>query len=306
MGNVSLTHIGGAKEAAWGTSTVPTFWIPAKSVKSEPLVGRIVDNSRRGNASKDQASYTGTQKAKVSIESDFYQDHNPRIIAAVLGADTVTGVGPYTHTMVLGNTVPSHSWTDYDTLSGRRYAGALCSSVTLKWATEQGALEMAAEFESKMPTDVAETPPTFSTVAPWLGWQMSLTIAAAGNTDCIGGEVTIKRTPKLIYGGANSKDPNRGFALGDVEVTGRLTFYAADSVIRGYYTNNTQPAVVITFTDGTNVLTITMTKCDFEKVQDDRGDEYVKWDVTFRGIHNTTDGGPAKVVATNAVSAAYV
>jgi hypothetical protein len=71
-----------------------------------------------------------------------------------------------------------------------------------------------------------------------------------------------------------------------------------DATVYNQFMNNTQPAVKLTFTPAganPNVITVQMTKCNFESFQHVMNDAsgYVKATVSFRGLANTTDANTA-------------
>lgn len=307
---VAANFVGFKKETVWGTAVVPDLFLPVNSVTPEVAIARILDAGKRAIAAKDFASYAGAKRGKLGFEGLFYDDIPARLIHGILGADTITGAAdPWTHTLKLADTAPSFTIADYDAVTAdeRRYAGMLVSGCTIRFSKETGALEYSVETEGKVPTDTAKSTPTFAGT-PYLGWQATATIAAVGNTDVLGAEIAMKRTPQLVYGGSNSQDPNRGFAGGDLEVTGKISFYAADDVILDYYRNATQPIVSLKLDRSVTparTVEFLMSKCDFEKVDWDRSGEYVRWDATFRALYNTTDGGPIQVVVLNGVSVAF-
>lgn len=301
-------HIGLAKETAWGTAVAPSLFLPITSGAWDIEIQRILDAGKRGVAAKDFETYAGTRRGKVTFSGLWHPDVPPRLVHAILGADTVTGAGdPYTHTLKMGATIPSFTIGDYDGISERRFPGCLVTALTFRFNTESGALEYDVEAVGKIPADSAQSSATFGNDAPRLGWQASLSIAGGANTDLLGFELSIKRSAHLLFGAANSQDPNRGFGGGDLEVTGKMSFYAPDSAVLDYYRNTTKPIVAITMNSAgaTRDTLFTMSKCDFEKVAIDRGGDYVKWDATFRGIYNTTDGGPIAITAKNAVATAF-
>lgn len=306
---VAKNYIGLKKETTWGTAVAPDLFLPVTSMNSEIEIARILDAGKRGVAAKDFASYAGTRRGKVTFGGMWYPDVPPRLAHGILGTDTISGAAdPFTHTLTLADAPPSFTLADYDGISERRYPGCLITGLTLRFNVETGAFEYEVEAVGQIPADNTKSTETFGTEAPRLGWQASVSIAAGANTDLLGFELSLKRSAHLVFGAANSQNPNRGFAGGDLEVTGKLSFYAPDSAILDYYRSTTQPAVVITLnsTGGTRDTVITMTKCDFEKVTHDRGgDDFVRWDATVRALHNATDGGPVKIASKNAVATAF-
>lgn len=117
----------------------------------------------------------------------------------------------------------------------------------------------------------------------------------------LGGELNLKRQVNMVFGANNSQDPSLN-QIGPLEVTGKLLFYMTDDTELNNYLNNSQPAVSILFTSGTNTLALALGKCDFEKAKIDRGAEFVKVDAQIRGHYNTADAGPCKITVVNSVA----
>lgn len=302
------SRLGLAKEITWGTAaTAPTSWVPFKTLKSEDDIKRIIDSGKRGNLAKDFASYAGVMTGKVDIDGDVYTDLFGNFLMGIFGTDTVTGAAsPYTHTFTLNNNQPpSYTLFDYDGVNERVYAGAVISELDLKF-TSDGELSKSAKFISKASAVSGSVhTATYSTTPPFLGWQAALTIGGAANTRLIGGDLSFKRPAKFTFGANNSQSPTK-VNVGEMEVTGKLDFEIDDYTELGYYLNTTQPAVILTFTNGTNILTVQTSKCDFEKVAGlDRSQNVVRVSANIRGLYNTTDSGPVSVKLQNSQSTAY-
>ncbi|WP_407310516.1 phage tail tube protein [Desulfosporosinus sp. SB140] len=298
------SRAGLAKETTWGTAiTAPTTWIPFKTLKSEDDIKRVIDDGIRGNLSKDFASYAGVASAKYDLDGMVYPDVFGNLLLAILGQDSVSGTSPYTHAFTLAATQPpSYTLTDYDGVNERQFAGSILQQLDLKFTTE-GELSKSTKWVSKLSTLAGSIhTPTYGTVQPIVGYQAALTIAGAGNTRLIGGDLSLKRDVKFTFGANNSQSPTK-VNVGKLEVTGKLDFEIDDYTELQYYLNATQPIVVLTFTSGANILTIQMSKCDFEKIAGiDRSQEMARVSASIRGIYNTTDAGPIKISLVNSVA----
>lgn len=301
------SRMGLAKETVWGTAmTAPTVWCPFKTLKSEDDVKRVIDSGKRGNLTKDFASYAGIQSSKADLEADVYPDTFGNFLMGLFGQDNVTGASPYTHTFKLSaNQPPSYTLFDYDGINERVYAGAMVQELGLKF-TSEGDLSKSVKYMCKASAVGGSVhTPTFTTVSPFIGYQAAINIAGSANTRVIGGDINFKRALKFTYGANNSVNPTK-LNAGTVEITGKFDFEVDDYTELNYYLNNTQPIVSVSFTSGTNVLTITMSKCDLEKIQGlDRSQDVVRVSANVRGLYNTTDGGPGAVTLVNTQSTAY-
>lgn len=305
--------LGLARESAWGTPVVATTFLPVVRPSGfVPQFEDIIDDGDRNNASGEQAYYQGVGLTPFDTgEMLVWPDDSIFLIFALLGVDTITGAGPYTHTLTLLNTADPTSFTLtlFDNLIGtaRRIAGAQISEMTLKWATK-AKLTMQVKGIGKIADTVAKPSEVFSAAAAYLGWQYTASVSAA-NTRIEEGEITLKRDVQPVYGGAGSQDMNQRI-IPELFVSGRYTFAAIDDTEKAYYTGNTQPASSIVFTSGTNTLTLQMTKTAFVKGGDiDRSSKYSRTVLPFKAIANATDAGtgnaPIKVIAVNGKSTAY-
>lgn len=299
----ALSYLGLAKEAVWGTPVTAAKWLPVKDMKPTDDIKMVLDEGKRGIAAKDFGAYQGTKLSNLEYGGDFFPDVAPYFLLAVLGADTVSGTGPYTHAFGLGSAPPSLTLQDFFGHSQeRQYAGCRVSEVGLKFATDTGAVEWTAKLLGKASALVVKTTPTIGTTTPFLGWQAALSI---GGTSAPGrllaAEWSLKRTLKEVFGANNSQDPSTIYA-GILEVTGKMTFDMPDETELQHYLTNDQPSVSVALTSGANSVTILTTKTAFEKATVDRSQEFVRVDAQIRGLYNATDAGPAKITVINSVA----
>lgn len=305
--------LGMAKETTWGTGVVATTFFPiAKPSGFVPQFEDIVDDGDRNNASGEQAYYQGVGLTPFDTgEMLVWPDDSLHWLMALLGVDTISGAGPYTHPLTLLNTglPPSYTLTLFDNLiaTARRIVGAQVNEVTLKWSVK-GKLTIQAKGIGKIADTVAKPTEAFSAAAAFLGWQFAANIGGA-NTKIEEGELTLKRQVDPVYGAVGTQDMNDR-SIAELYVSGRYTFAAADDTEKTLYTGNTQPSSLLTWTSGTNVLAIQMTKTAFGKGGDiDRSNKYSRTVVPFRAIANATDVGtgnaPVKATGTNGKAVAY-
>src|SRR5438270_4284668 len=134
--------LGLAKETTWGTPVAATTFYPVKKPSGfVPQFDDLIDDANRNNASDEFAYYQGTGMTPWDTgEMKVYADDSIHFLMALFGVDTITGAGPYTHTMTLLNTgdPPSYTLVLFDNLiaTARRISGAQVNEVTLKWSTK--------------------------------------------------------------------------------------------------------------------------------------------------------------------------
>lgn len=298
-----LTWHGIAKETTWGTAVMPTYYVPFKDVKPEDTIDYVKDQGIRGALATTYNVMTGVESSTLELDGEVFPDSIGLIALSMLGSDTVTGTGPYTHTMKLNRTgqPPSLTHSYYDGTSMRQFAGSVGEEFNIKWA-DNAALEYTYKCQGKASAVATTQTPTLTTTQPFVGWVFSCTLGGSANINLVGFDFTIKRKLYVQHSANNSNQPTNVIAT-TLEATGKATFDKADDTELNMFLNNTQPSFVITGTQsgGTSALTITMTKCAFLK-DAITGKEVVQGEVEFEGIDNTTDGGPVSIKLVNSVA----
>lgn len=302
----SRSYLGLAVEATPGTAVSPTHFVPIKTFKAGDNIKRVNDDGIRGVLAKDFGSYAATASADLSYDGQFYTDMPGYFLKAIFGQDTVTGsAAPYTHEFQLapGNVVPpTLTITDFEVAGTRQYPYAVVEQFDLKW-TGEGDVNYSVKMQSQQSTLLGTNPSsTFTNATPFLGWQSALTINGAANLNMTGGDLTIKRDIKPTYGANNTQQFTR-MNVGQMEVTGKLSFDIVDYTEHNLYIQNNQYPIVVTFTQGSNVLVLQLSQAAIDKSDIDRSKEMVSVDLSFRGIYNSTDNGPMLIKLTNSVAA---
>ena len=298
----ALQHLGLAFESVFGTKVVPTFFVPVNSVKPEDDIKKIYDEGRRANLSKLFQVYDGVTSSKVDISMNAHADAVGYFLKAILGAATVTGTTPnFTHTFKVVNAMPlSTTLSFFNGVAERAYAGSMITDLSFKFDNE-GILSMDAKYIGQKSAVVTTTTPTYSAIAPFLGYQTTLTIGGSANTNVVGGEINIKRDAKLLYTSNNSATASKA-SSGRIEVSGKFTFDVEDESELNMLGSADAP-IVLTFTQNTNLmLTFTFTLADIKKASIDSSQEFVRCDVEFDAIYNATDGGMCQIVLKNAIA----
>jgi hypothetical protein len=309
----ALIQVGLARETTWGTPVASTTFFPIKAPKGfVPNYDQIDDDSFRNNLSDIQGSYQGVGRTQFDLpDMLFYPNASGFLPFAMLGADAISGAGPYTHVLTLLNSGQPTSWTltKFDNLiaTARRISGAYFNEVTMRFANP-GKFTIGAKGIGKIADTAAKPAASFDAAPIFLPWQAALTLSGA-NTKLVDMEVSLKRGVDLIFGMNNTQDATQA-SVDQLSVTGKMTFVPTDDTEKGYYTSHTQPAASVLFTSGANTLTLQMTKCTFtDPVDIDPGSPYEKLSMSFKGVANATDAGtgnsPIKVTLVNTQATAY-
>lgn len=286
------------------TGTLGTRFIPVLSFSPgwKDEVEYIVDKGVRGVPSMDFAMYQGTRRTRGGYEHYFYPDNCGVFLRGIFGGETVSGAtAPFVHTFGSTDTPPSYSLYDFYGLasgsSERRILGAQLERVEISYSRANGALTVKPTWVGAGSTGIATITASFTTVDPFRGWEAVMDIAGTTNTRLLEFTSVLSRSVDLIYGGSNTQAPNNR-ETGPLEHTGKLVAYASTSLEFDRFLANTTGAFGVTMTDSTNTLAWTITDWRIEDVSLDRGGNYARWDVSWRGLYSATDTGPGRVALT--------
>lgn len=296
------SHVGYVRETTYGsTSALGSRYIPVLSFnpgwKDEQEY--IVDKGIRGAPSMDFAMYQGTRRTRAGYESYFYPDNCGIFLRGIFGGETVSGAtAPFTHTFGSTDTPASYSLFDFYGLgsgsSERLILGAQLESVEFSFTRANGALTVRPTWVGFGSTGYAETTDAYTTQAPFRGWEAVMDYAGTTNTRILEFTSRLTRSVDLIYGGSNTQNPNAR-TIGPLEHTGTLSVYANASTELDRFLANTTGTFGVTMADSTNSLTWTITDWRIEDVSLDRGGNFARWDVSWRGLYSATDTGPGSI-----------
>lgn len=318
------SFLGVAKEpvhaaGAAPTATAATDYIPILDLKPFDNIKYLDDKNWRGSMVDTYGTVQGPIFSEFEFNGDVFPDTIGYPLAGLLGDYAITGASaPYIHTIATKNSgngqATSYSLTDYNGYDARQYTGVQFGSVDVKFSAE-GLLEYSAMGQGWASSVVTAPTPTYpwSTVTNIPAWVGTTTIAGSAITRLSEGNISIKRNLTPIFSIDGSQSPYQIFQ-GAVEVDGALKLVFEDNTELGYFLNNSQPSLVLNFTQGTGAtqtqVQFTMTKCAFQVAKIDRSKDYVELDVTYKALANSTDVGasagysPIKIVLKNAKSTA--
>lgn len=313
------SFFGIAPETVRGTAVTPaSLWIPVDSPQATPDVTWLPDGDWRGSPAMTYDQVAGVRHDEYDFKGNVHLDTFPALLVAALGGpDAVTGSTTFTHTIPLLNNAAvgsqPKSYTLYDFNGGttKQIAGGQLSTLELDF-TATDAFKFSTKFLGQ-PFGTVSNPTTeaYTGVDRLIpAWSNALTIAGAANTLLVDGSITIDRSSVAVHV-AGQQNPAVSFA-GPIKVTGKLTFLVPTTdAITPTALASTQQAVTMTFTDpsSSHTLLAQMSKVQFMNPTEDRGDIYVKVNVDFEAIANSTDAAsgfsPIKFVVVNAASTTY-
>jgi hypothetical protein len=302
------TVVGVAKEPVKGTGVAPTFFPVVKKYDPHDKQLKLLDNGWRGSMSEDYGMQNGPRSAEIDCSGDVFADSIGWWLVGVLGSEAAVGTAPCVHTIGLQNSgdgqPPTYSWTDNEGgLQTRRIAGAVCNELTLKFDAAG-----LMTYDAKM-TGFASSPqsaPTsaYTTVVPIPNWVGAVTIGGAADVAVQNFELAIKRKTVETVFTLGSQDPYT-IHVGGLEVTTKMTLVAQDESRILSYLNDSQEAVVATFSQGASQsLAFQMSQHYTDDAKIARGKSYIEVETTGRAMANATDatgtggGGLSPLLAT--------
>lgn len=307
-----------AKEATKGTAVAATAYIPLlEPADFQPRIKYMPDVSNRASMAANTGMIAGVTSTDYSIKGNVFPDTVGWILAGVMGEVATTGASaPYSHSITLLNSghgqPTAYTITDNYQAACRQIPGLQWDEFGLTFAAD-GLLEYTAHGMGYPSAALSAPTPSFSSITPLPGWIGTCSVGGSSVTTLLSADVSVKRAVNPEYTAQNSQSPAFVWG-GEVDITGTLTFVMeSDSGILTPALTNTQPAVVLDFQQGTSgalvELKLTMTKCAFGEPKIDRGSPYVKVQVPFTAVGNTTDVGssggygPGVFLLKNAIAA---
>jgi hypothetical protein len=316
MAVISNTKVQIGKETTWGTAVAATAIIP---VNADPTFSSefaaVRDQGRRGLASMDYQLLQGGGSAAITLDGNATPIGVGHLLYAVFGSvSTGAAVSSvYPHTFSVGSTTPAYTIEDANPTQTRKYAGAKASEVAFAFTAADGMLTARSTWRSKTgATGSATTGLTAETAKPWLGIDASISLASVSNARVTSFDLTIAREQNAIHA-AGSRDPIR-IDEGPLECTGSIAFDAGASPVDdlakyiGSSGAFTEEAMVIACSYGATTtlraITFTLTNANYGEgpATRDLGTGLYQVTLNFRGIYNTTDSGPLKVLLNNTQS----
>lgn len=273
--------------------------------------------------------------ASVAANTYIQVDVAPNIewakVTAVSGVGpftlTVTGAGPTggmlfahlsaatvvsqtTHTFKQ-NPAPSakatYSLTAYDTTQTLGYPGATASDLNIK-IDPKAAITFSLKYQTFPGAVQPVMTPTFTQLAPFLGWQWNMTNAGAASTRGLTYDVNIKRGVTTIHSSDGIQAPREIFQSA-IEADGKYKAIFENQADMNLYTQYSQQAATATVqapvSAGGSSVSLTMSKSGWMKGKRSFASAYVEGDYDIQGIYNATDGGAISAVLMNYLTAAY-
>lgn len=253
----------------------------------------------------------------------------------------VSGAGPYnlTVTTVVGQTVgltkahvatdplvsqtthtfkqnvaiarPSYSLSVFDTTAGAPatlgYPYATFSDLQLK-IDPKATVSLMTKLKAQQGVQQTAIVPTFTNLAPLLGWQWTMTNGGASSTRGLTLDMTIKRQIEAIHSSNGIQSPREIFQ-GALEVDATYKAIFENMLDLNLFANYTQTPTTATLLQpavvGGASLALTLSQSGWQKGKREFGTTYVEANYSIKGIYNATDTGSVSAVLKNFVATAY-
>jgi hypothetical protein len=266
------------------------------------VIGELYDEGLRGSLVKEYNYIQGRSNSTYDFGGSVFADTIGYSIAGVLGDVATTGSSaPYTHTISLKNATAvgadaqpiAYTLTDFYAANVRAYPGLQFHDFDLTF-TADGLLEYTTKATGYLSAAASTPTPSFSTVLPTPVWQATVSVGGTTVSNAVDGNINMTRAVTPIWGLANTRNPYQVF-LGALETKGKIKFVMENDTQLTNYLTNVQPAIVITWAQGTGStatsISATLTKGAYTAAAIDRSKDFVEIDIDINAMGNTTDAG---------------
>jgi hypothetical protein len=278
------------------------------------LVMPINTNTLKGQKNKNRpATITGTRNPVAPFDGNLSVNGNIQVpvdasafaywLKACFGAPSTDGVGPYTHTFAPGDAQPSlvieNKLADASAaITYPHYNGVKVSSLGLSVG---GDGELVADLGMIGANEAYNASPydgsaTAQTLDRFQQFQAALTEGGSAL------EIATAFQLNLDFGldaGDDKRVIGSNGILGDIfegiiGVSGSLTFLLQDTTLIDKAVNSTESGIVLTFTDGANVLTWTIEELQYSRnTPEINGPQGILVTLPFEGYYNDGSAGSA-------------
>ena len=309
------SFLGVAKETTPGTAVAASTFIPSTALTPEDVKNSVGDTAMRGSAVDSYGQFPTQGWGTYSFDCPVYMDTIGVPLKGILGAEDISGAGPYTHIFSTLNTgtyqPPTWTLSDYNGFNTRQFPYFVFSQV--QFTLSAGGL-LTASCQGTSFASATTTKPTqsFSAKTAIQGYKGAITVGGTATTLVENATLTIARQVNPITAVNNTTSPTNIWA-GSVAVTGQMTLIYNDDTFLTPMLNGTNQAIDITYTNGADSLALHCTNGLFTKAPVTRGGNgWMEITIDFTAVANTTDantagGGysPIKATLINTTTAAY-
>ena len=314
--SVYPSFVGLVKEVTYGTGLAARSASPATTIASEDVRNYTPDQAMRGSAVSTYNQVPTQGWGTFSFDGPAYFDTIGFILKGLLGAEDLSGTGPYVHAMSVLNsgTFQPPSWTlvDYNGYEARSFAGSKFNSCQLTYSAD-GLVTHSTQAMCLASTSVTTPTASFTSAKATGAYKTAVKVAGSSTTLIESAQLTIARPTNPIIALNDSTSPTAIWS-GAVDINGTLTALFEDDTFLTPMLNGTATPIELSTTDvDSNILDIKATAGLFTNAPITRNSNgYMEITLTVSATANTTDvttdgGGytPGKVTLTNSRSTAY-
>jgi len=226
-------------------------------------------------------------------------------------AATVTAQTTHTFKQSAAAARPTYSLSVFDTTAGAPatlgYPYAAFSDLQLK-IDPKASCALMTKLKAQQGVQQTAIVPVFTSLAPLLGWQWSMTNGGATSTRGLTLDLSIKRAVEAIHSSNGIQSPREIFQAG-LEVDGTYKAIFENALDLQLFANYTQTPTTATLLQPANVggasLALTLSQSGWQKGKREFSAAYVEASYSISGIYNATDVGSVSAVLKNFVTTAY-
>lgn len=306
-----LGALGIGLEATAETAVTPQYWLElsdAPSVKDTYEYENITTARGRVEASQGQKLMRTFGEGSAQILLDPVTSVLPFVMILGSGSTASAGGGLYDHTITINNTnTPKTATLVFDRVADtREFAGAVLEELTISVSDSFATLGMTFKSQESATGSASESYTTYNKFNfKELTAKFGTTVSNANSAEATplsGVEMTITRGAKLTYQTGDNSPAD--ISQETLEVNGNYSLLFEDATERDKYLNDTQNAMILTFTDAdSNSIKITVPNVRLNNWEPSNDlDEIVSQTATFSGHYDDSEGESIRAVVTNDVS----
>jgi hypothetical protein len=302
------------KEVTRGTPLATTISMPVNTRTLQGKWTRIKADYMAGSIQVQRDVAAGRRQSEGDIAGPILSDSFGHILMAIMGQDTITGAGPYTHTFIPNTTTPSYT-IEKNTggiagaSASEQFSNTVCKHVSIMGRIDSDAdlLQYASSWIGKAPTLItatAYTQPTTKTIPAALA-QWSYPTGTPVPDLVSEFQVNFDREADYVKGANNTLDISDAVAVA-FRVSGFVDMYFLDYTYYNDFVANTQRSFDILWTLNANEkIQIKMTQLFWDDEALEEGSTFIKRRFPFTGTIDTGLGAVVQAILTNNQSVAY-
>jgi hypothetical protein len=293
-----------------GTGVAVTKFLPFRSENIKQNINYL-DTQTLSSRLTLRKTKAGTKTVEGSFTTELPNTTLATLLKHCMGAVATTGAGPYTHTLTPGDTRTlgltvqvgrpdaSGTWCSRSPMRDARCPPG--RSLRPKARSPRSVVNLIGMSET---TGTALATASYdSSWSPFVFQEASLTVAAGAENNVrefnLTGNNQIQTRFRL--GSATSKNP---LGIGVREYTGTVTVDFDGLTDYGRFVNGTESALVATFNNGTQTLTITQNVQFVGETPEVSGNDLLAHNMPYRALSSSSDAASITAVLVNSETTA--